>query len=305
MRDLVFIDVEASYSKDISSVCCVSLILVDSKTLQEIEKITYFINSESIYDNYGSTARIDIGINPKDLKSAPPLTKRHRQLRKYLNSKYIVIGHAIENDIRMLNAATKKYRLDSFDCKFLCSQMLYRLFKKENTNKSLDKVAQEINETFVHHHCEEDVLMSFKTIKYICSSLNKNIEEIINEYQITLGENKKHKIKNTSSKLIKPSKHQLIQEIYKKKVKVKNKDPYFYNKIFVFDSKFERNNIELLEKYVVEIKERGGKCSELISEGNVFIDANPDYMCKRKKYIENNQQLEIEIVELAQLLDKL
>ena len=100
----------------------------------------------------------------------------------------------------------------------------------------------------------QEIREYFKTIKYICSSLNKNIEEIINEYQITLGENKKHKIKNTSSKLIKPSKHQLIQEIYKKKVKVKNKDPYFYNKIFVFDSKFERNNIELLEKYVVEIK---------------------------------------------------
>lgn len=305
MKDLVFIDIEASYSKDISSVCCVSLILVDSKTLQETEKITYFINPESVYDNHGSSAKIDIGINPMDLKCAPTMKERYKQLKKYLNNKYIIVGHAIDNDVRMLNGCTSKYKLDNFEFSFLCSQMIYRLFKEENINKSLDKIALELGENFIHHHCEDDVLMSLKTLKYISSSLNLTLEEIISKYQITLGQNKKKITKPITSTFIKPSKHQLIQEIYKRKVKVKNKDPFFNNKVFVFDMKFEKSDLDLLNKIVTSIKEKGGKCSELISEGNIFVDANPKYMCKRKKYIENNLDLDIKIIELEELLKRI
>ncbi len=206
MKNLVFIDVEASYSRDISSVCCVSLILVDHLTLKEIEKTTYFINSEMIYDNYGKTARVDIGINPQDLKHAPNLKKRYNQLKKYLNNKYFIVGHAIDNDIRMLNAATKKYNLEKFEFKFFCSQMLYRLFKGDKNNKSLDKIAAELNESFTHHHCEEDVLMSLKTIRYICNSLNLTLEEVLRKYHINLGENKKEEVKEITSKLTKKAK---------------------------------------------------------------------------------------------------
>lgn len=203
MKNLVFIDIESSYSKDISSVCCISLILVDCLTLKEIEKTTYFINSEMIYDNHGKNAKVDIGINPLDLKYAPNLKERYKQLKKYLNNKYFVVGHAIDNDIRMLNAATKKYNLEKFEFKFFCSQMLYRLFKGDKNNKSLDKIATELNEQFTHHHCEEDVLMSLKTIRYICNSLNLTIEEVLRKYHINLGESKKEEVKEITSKLTK------------------------------------------------------------------------------------------------------
>ena len=298
MKNLVFIDIESSYSLDISSVCCISLILVDSISLKEIEKVTYYINSELPYDNHGENAHVDIHIDPKDISSAPNLEKRYADLKKYLVGDYIVVGHAIDSDIAMLNSACARYDLDRFNFNFFCSQMLYRLFKKDRTNKSLDKIVKEMGYEFEHHLCQDDVKMSYQTVKYICSSLGLTLKEVLEKFGINFGENKSNYVDLSYSKMTKPTKRQLIEAVYKMDIPFIKPIKGIYGETFVFNSWYEKKHINQLKVIVAKIKEAGGRCSTIITDATYYVDAYYDQKCNRRDYIEQNLHLDIKIVDI-------
>lgn len=301
MKNLVFIDIESSYSLDISSVCCISIVLVDSFTLNEIEKVTYYINSEMPYDNHGDGAHVDIHINPDDITSAPNLIERYDSLKKYLCDDYIVVGHAIESDIAMLNSACARYGLERFRFHYFCSQMLYRMYNKDRNNKSLDKIVKEMGYNFSHHLCQDDVWMSYQTIKYICKNLNLGVEGMLDKYAITLGENKRDFVVTTYSRLTKESKKRIIESIYHLNIPFNKPVLGVFGQVFAFNSTYEKKHTNEFRVLVSKIKEAGGKCTTLVNEATCYVDAYPEYKCSRRNYIEKNLNLDIHIMDVEQL----
>ena len=298
MKKIVFIDVESSYSLDISSVCCVSLILVDPSTLKEIEKVTYYINPEMPYDNHGENAHVDIHIDPEDLTSAPSLEERYQDLKRYLNDDYIIVGHAIESDIAMLNSACNRYNLEKFHFHYFCSQMLYRLFHKDRTNKSLDKIVKEMGYNFEHHLCQDDVKMSYETIKYICKELNASLNDVLLTYGIVYGENREDYVSTTYSKLTKEGKRRVLENIYNLDIPFNKPIKGIYGNTFVFNTVYEKKQLNELRVIVSKIKEAGGRCTTVVNNANYYVDAYFDSVCNRRNYIEQNLQLDIKIVDI-------
>ncbi len=302
MKNLVFVDTEASYSKDVSSVCCVSLIVVDSSSLKEISKKTFFINSETIYDNYGNNSFVNIDINPERIKNAPTMAEVYKELKKYLNDNYIIVGHAVANDVRMLNKCFAKYNLPILKYSYLCSQMLYRIYKGDKENKSLEKVAYEMGKTFVAHHCEEDVAMSLETIRYICEKENHSLEQLLKSYDISLGLSYKHK--DCSSSLVHRSIHARCEELFDTEPISFKADEFFTNKYFAFDEVFEKENFELLKDMVIIIKSHGGYCTNKIEQSSYFVSYPNIEVSKRKKYLLNHKDLVVTFIVPEEILSR-
>lgn len=302
MKNLVFIDIESSYSLDISSVCCISLVLVDSSTLKEIEKVTYYINSEMPYDNHGESAHVDIHINPEDISSAPNFEERYERLKKYLCDDYIVVGHAVESDIAMLNGVCARYNLERFHFNYFCSQMLYRLFHKDRTNKSLDKIVKEMGyENFSHHLCQDDVWMSYQTVKYVCKNLGMSLIETLDKYGIMCGENKRDYVSTTYSRLSKDSKKKQLEKIYHMDIPFVSAVKGIYGNVFAFNTKYEKKHTNEFKVLVAKIKEAGGQCTTMIKDATHYVDAYVNDDCSRRKFIENNLNLDIIIVDISQI----
>ena len=302
MKNLVFIDTEASYSKDVSSVCCISLIVVNSDSLEEITKKTFFINSETIYDNYGNNSFVNIDISPERIKNAPTMVDVYKELSEYLNDEYIIVGHAVSNDVNMLNKCFTKYKLPLLKYSYFCSQMLYRIYKGDKENKSLEKVAIEMGKTFVAHHCEEDVAMSLETVRYICEKEHIKVEKLLKDYDVSLGLSYKHK--DCSSSKVHRSIHARCEELYDIEVSTFIPNNFFTNKYFAFDETIEKENFELLKEMVIDIRERGGYCTSTLSDASYFV-GYPSSSSKRKKYLLDHKELGVICISPEQLKEHL
>lgn len=299
MKNLVFIDTEASYSKDVSSICCVSLIMVDSSSLKEISKKTLYINSETTYDNWGSNSFVNIDINPEKIKNAPTMPEVYEQLKEYLNDNYIIVGHAVANDVRMLNKCFAKYNLPILKYSYLCSQMLYLIYKGDKENKSLEKVAGEIGKTFTAHHCEEDVAMSLETVRYICEKEHHDLERLLKSYDVSLGLS--YKRKACSSSKVHRSIHARCEELFDTEPNIFEPNEFFTNKYFSFDEVFEKENFELLKEMVIMIKSHGGFCTSRIEDSSYFIGYPSSTPSKRKKYLLNHKELLVKCITPEEL----
>src|SRR5699024_10283536 len=133
---------------------------------------------------------IDLHLDKKLLSSSPDFAHVYQNIRDFLtNPQYIVMGHAVDADVRMLNAACKRYRLPSINFRFICTQLLYKLYKGEKDVKALSKIAAELGITYHEHNSEDDAWMSLQTLKYLVGESNLSVEQLLQKYRVRIGSN--------------------------------------------------------------------------------------------------------------------
>ena len=191
MRYLAFA-IEAANGYNPASICSVGVVVADSD-FKVLLKENIWINPRSKYNLNGTRPNVGIDLHlDKDLLDrSPDFSERYEKLKSMLTAAdTVVVGHAVDSDVRMLNAACKKYRLPSIDFKFVCSQLLYKCYKGDKNVMGLDKIAAELGLHFRQHYSDEDALMSLLTLKFLCESQNKTVGELMKAYHVRYGENK-------------------------------------------------------------------------------------------------------------------
>jgi DNA polymerase-3 subunit epsilon len=143
---------------------------------------------------------IEFNIDEKALKKEKNFRDSYSALKALFSQDALFIAHSINNDIRMLNLACKRYNMPSFKFKFICSQMLYSIFSDTADGIGLDIAAEKIGEEFKHHMADEDALMSLKLVKYICGMKGLTLSELLDEYGVNYGSLRNFEIRLMHSK---------------------------------------------------------------------------------------------------------
>lgn len=195
MKYLAF-DIEAANGYNPASICSVGIVIAD-ENFNILRKQNLWINPKSKYNLNGTRPNvgIDLHLDQALLERSPDFSGRYDEIASLLmDEDTIVLGHAVDSDVRMLNAACKKYKLPCIEFKFVCSQLLYKCFKDDKNVMGLDKIATELGLQFTQHFSDEDAMMSLFTLQYLCNTTGLDVYGLLQKYNVRWGENKDFEI---------------------------------------------------------------------------------------------------------------
>lgn len=276
MKYLAF-DIEAANGYRLSSICSVGIVIADEQ-FNILSRQNIWINPKTKYNLNGTRENvgIDLHLDKKLLDSSPDFKHAFGQIRDLLTDKqYFVFGHAVDADVRMLNATCERYHLPCIEFEFADSQLLFRLYKGEKEVKSLSKIATEIGVEFAEHNSEEDAYATMRTLAYLVKVSGLTVEELLDKYRVRKGSNRRFEITRPVSLDGQVPKKRVTQiawdkiKTYASAVqKVSNR---FKNAGFSLSRSLELSDSETLYKVVERIVQNGGRYVTKLAKSKVYV----------------------------------
>ena len=279
MKYLAF-DIEAANGYMLSSICSIGVVIADEH-FNILSRENIWINPKTKYNLNGTRANvgIDLHLDKQLLDSSPDFSQVYGKISALLtDNQYVVFGHAVDSDVRMLNKACQRYHLPSINFEFICSQLLYRLYKGEKEVKALNKIADELGVTFTQHNSEEDAYVTLLTLKYLVENSGLTVDELVAKYHIRKGSNFNFELTRPVSLEGQVSKKKLTQvaiERIKEYVStVKKTGNEYSNKTFCLARSLELSDSAELYQTLKTIVEKGGRYTAKLFKGNVYVKAD-------------------------------
>lgn len=278
MKYLAF-DIEAANGYQPSSICSIGIVIADTD-FNILNRENIWINPRTKYNLNGTRKNIgiDLHLDKELLDNSPDFSQVYNNVRDLLTDPdTLVFGHAVDSDVRMLNAACERYKLPCIEFKFLCSQLLYRLHKGEKDVKALYKIAAELELEYNEHNSEDDAWMSMMTMKYLCSDGLTPLQ-LLDKYQVRMGSNENFEIvRSVSLDGQKSKRSEFKKQVdrikeYCKGVKVVGKA--LVGKSYALARSLEMSDSPLLYKVLYAIVSNGGKYTTKLSKCNCFVNTD-------------------------------
>ena len=188
---------------------------------------------------------------------------------------YFVFGHAVDADVRMLNAACAKYRLPCIEFEFADSQLLYKLYNGDKEVKSLHKIAAEIGVEFQEHNSEEDAYATMQTLKYLVQASGTDVNGLMQKYRIRIGSNRNFELIRPVSLEGQVSKKRVTQvacdKIKKYASTVKKVNGKYKDVGFSLSRALELSDDETLYKVIEIIIKNGGRYATKLVKSKIYI----------------------------------
>lgn len=292
MKFLAF-DIEAANGYMLSSICSVGVVIADEH-FNVLSRENIWINPRTKYNLNGTRANvgIDLGLDKALLKASPDFKHVYPRLKSLLtDTQYVVVGHAVDSDVRMLNKACERYRLPSIDFEFVCSQLLYKLYKGDKEVKGLSKIADELGIVFHQHNSEEDAYVSLLTLKYLVEDSGLSVAQLVERYHVRVGSNVNFELSRPVSLEGQVSRKQVTQQAigqikeFVSKVKVISSE--YKNKTFCLARSLELSLGEELKEALTKIVQKGGHYAAKLFKGNYYVawGENTDQDVMREKRV--------------------
>lgn len=305
-------DIEAANGYMPSSICSIGVVIADEH-FNILSRENIWINPKTKYNLNGTRANvgIDLHLDKELLDASPDFKEIYPKISAMLTDpQYVVLGHAVDSDVRMLNKASLRYRLPSINFEFICSQLLYKLYKDEKEVKALNKIADEIGVTFCQHNSEEDAYVSMLTLKYLVTDSGLTVDELLEKYHVRKGTNNSFELSRPVSLMGQVSKKKLTQvaiERIKEYVSTIKKTSNEYNDMaFCLARSLELSDSPELYAVIKAIVEKGGRYTAKLFKGNVYVQANSptdqDVM-REKRVAELNEQGLLKVVTIQDIIE--
>lgn len=276
MKYLAF-DIEAANGYKPYSICSIGVVIADENFVVERRK-NIWINPKTVYNLNGTRKNvgIDLHLDKQLLDASPDFSEVYDEVKTLLTNKdFLVVGHAVDSDVRMLNAACQRYRLSSIDFKFICSQLLYRLYKGEKDVKALSKIATDLGVSYHEHNSEDDAWMSLKTLEYLVKDSGLSVAELAEKFHVRLGSNSNFElVRSVSLDGQVSKKHQTQIAVEKIKAFAKTVKPVsdqYKNLVFCLARSLELSFDERLSAVVEHVVKNGGRYSSKLTKCNVYV----------------------------------
>ncbi|MBR2974508.1 MAG: 3'-5' exoribonuclease [Clostridia bacterium] len=309
MKYLAF-DIEAANGYKQYSICSIGIVVSDTK-FNILHRENVWINPKTKYNLNGTRKNvgIDLHLDKKLLDSSPDFSQVYGKICKLLTDKdTVVIGHAVDSDVRMLNETCKHYKLPSINFNFVCSQLLYKLYKGDKEVKALNKIAADLQLNYREHNSEDDAWMSLMTVKYLVEQTDQSLEQLLATYQIRIGSNHNFEIVRPASLLEQVSKKSVtkvaIDKIKAYAAKVKVQSNQHKGKVFALARSIELDE-SLAMPAIYQIVSGGGKYTTKLNKSNYYVAAPTQTAqdVNRERFV--NQLVEdglCQVITLNQLL---
>ncbi len=303
-------DIEAANGYMPSSICSIGVVVADEK-FNIIRSQNIWVNPKTKYNLNGTRQNvgIDLHLDKKLLDASPDFSQVYAQVKSLLTDKdFLVLGHAVDADVRMLNSACERYNLPSIDFDFICSQLLYKLYKGEKEVKGLSKIADDLGVNFVQHNSEQDALMSMLTLKYLVEDSGLSVDELMQKYHVRKGTNQNFQLSRPVSLDGQVSKRKYLQIAVEKIKSYGEQLPKTSNKlkgkVFCLARSLELATDEKLLPIVECIYTNGGRYSSKLIKGNYYVlpeDATDQDILRQKRVDELSNENLIKQITINQL----
>ena len=295
-----------------SSICSIGVVIADEQ-FNILSRENIWINPKTKYNLNGTRANvgIDLHLDKELLDASPDFKEVYPKISALLTDpQYVVLGHAVDSDVRMLNKACERYRLPSINFEFICSQLLYRLYKDEKEVKGLSKIADELGVTFCQHNSEEDAYVSMLTLKYLVSDSGLTVDQLLEKYHVRKGTNHNFALFRPASLTGQVSKKKMTQvaiDKIKEYVTTVKKTSGEYNNIaFCLARSLELSDSTELYAVLKSIVKRGGRYTAKLFKGNVYVQVSSptdqDVM-REKRVAELHEQGLLRVVTIQDVLE--
>lgn len=293
MNYLAF-DIEAANGYKAYSICSIGIVIADER-FNVVSRQNIWINPKTSYNLNGTRKNvgIDLHLDKKLLASSPDFSQVYDEIKGYLtNPDYVVFGHAVDSDVRMLNAACARYKLPCIEFDFIDSQLLYKLYKGDKDVHGLDKIAADIGVEFCQHNSEDDAYATMRTLQYLVEDGKLSVDELLEKYRVRKGTNRNFEITRTVSLDGQVSKRKLTQvavdkiKAYAKKVKAVSKK---YDGIAVCVARsLELSDSPQLYAVIKTVTENGGRYVSKLAKCNVYVknDVSTEQDVMREKRVD-------------------
>lgn len=275
-RFLAF-DIEAANGYKLYSICSIGIVVADSN-FKVLHRENIWINPKTKYNLNGTRKNvgIDLHLDKELLDNSPDFSEVYPRVVELLTDKEVlVLGHAVDSDVRMLNKACQHYKLPSIDFKFICSQLLYKMYKGEKEVKALNKIAAELDLTYAEHNSEDDAWMSLKTLEYIVKTTGLTVAELLEKYKIRIGENNNFELSRPVSLKGQVSHREIVaKEINKLKEYCKTVEVVgdkYAGKTFAVARSLELMDKTVARNLLNEIVKNGGKYTDKLKKCNAYV----------------------------------
>ena len=260
-----------------SSICSVGVVVAD-ESFNVLSRRNIWINPKTKYNLNGTRENvgIDLHLDKALLDASPDFAEVYPELKRLLTAEgTLVLGHAVDADVRMLNAACDRYKLPGIDFRFVCSQLLYKMYRGDKDVKGLNKIAADIGVEFQQHNSEEDAYASMMTMKFLVGDSGLSVDELIDKYRIRYGTNVNKQLFRPVSLLGQVSKKQItqvaVQRIRDYCATMPKRDNAWGNKAFALARSLEQSDSHELWAVVTTIASHGAKYCSKLAKCNVYV----------------------------------
>lgn len=260
-----------------SSICSVGVVVAD-ESFNVLSRRNIWINPKTKYNLNGTRENvgIDLHLDKALLDASPDFAEVYPELKRLLTAEdTLVLGHAVDADVRMLNAACDRYKLPGIDFRFVCSQLLYKMYRGDKDVKGLNKIAADIGVEFQQHNSEEDAYASMMTMKFLVGDSGLSVDELLDKYRIRFGTNVNKQLFRPVSLLGQVSKKQItqvaVQRIRDYCATMPKRDNAWCGKAFALARSLEQSDSHELWAVVTEIASHGAKYCSKLAKCNVYV----------------------------------
>lgn len=295
-----------------SSICSVGVVVAD-ESFNVLSRRNIWINPKTKYNLNGTRENvgIDLHLDKALLDASPDFAEVYPELKRLLTAEgTLVLGHAVDADVRMLNAACDRYKLPGIDFRFVCSQLLYKMYRGDKDVKGLNKIAADIGVEFQQHNSEEDAYASMMTMKFLVGDSGLSVDELIDKYRIRFGTNVNKQLFRPVSLLGQVSKKQItqvaVQRIRDYCATMPKRDNAWGNKAFALARSLEQSDSHELWAVVTEIASHGAKYCSKLAKCNVYVATDkptPTDVNRQVHVTQMEEQGLLKVVSVADVLN--
>ncbi len=199
----LFFDIEcAGVFKNVAKICAFGYCLTDQQ-FHILEKEDILINPQGgfhLTDRKGEQG-IVLPYKYEDFKKYPTFKQQAERIYGLLQDKdTLVVGHAVQNDVKYLNLESRRFQLPSFSFRFADTQFLFmNVIGDFSRQYGLGIIAERLGVEFTPHRAVDDAYATMKVAQALCKSENCTLTELLEKYRVTTGFIDNYEITQTTS----------------------------------------------------------------------------------------------------------
>ena len=271
----LFFDIEGANSYDfVSKMCTFGYVITDDHFNVNL-KIDVVINPEASFDRH--ILRENMNAYPLEkYENSPAFSYFYQSIKGILETKgQIIAGWSVENDVKYIYDACKRYKLNQIQYKYVDIQKIYMDIFNLSNAPSLETACEELKiDISKTHKSDEDAMLTMLVTKELCRKLNFSFEMLVEKFKKYISSVKEYDKKAFSDEeiafRIEKNRAKYAINRYIGRNKAKNKRVKFYY-IYHFTSPLIDSNPSLIASLARYLKDCGANCTVNYKEATHII----------------------------------
>ncbi len=181
---ILSLDFELYNSMKYYSICWIGAVVSDS-SMRPLSYIDIRVNPATRHKMVGKELKFPFTY--RDLKNLPKFDVASKPLIELIDADTLIVGHAVDNDIKMLFKACSLYGMKYPDFDFIDTNAVYGALKGEYAQVGLKTLAETFEIEFDAHNPKEDATATLKALKCMLERYETDLDSLVEKGALNIG----------------------------------------------------------------------------------------------------------------------